>query len=323
MQIREAKASDIPTIVNLLKVSLGESLIPKSQALWEWKHLQSPFGVSPVWVAEDNDKLIGVRAYMPWEWTKDEIQLKALRAVDTAVHPHYQGKGLFKKLSLGLMEDSSKKGFSFVFNTPNQKSLPGYLKMGWQKKGKLPLRIAIVRPIHLLMGILTKSVQPIDLTPMDWSRLKAIPLEDIKKSNFLTTRTSLEFLQWRYAQNPLFNYGYISDEKSYLCIFRIKSYPWSNELRITELYPLKKESLINQKHLQSQLKKLLAEFPIDFISYSAGSAVPIRSFGKVRFFKAKIGPLLTLRNMTLEEKEFNDFFKEEAFSMSLGDLELF
>ena len=97
MEIREATESDIPDIVALLKKSLGESLMPKTEAYWRWKHLINPFGTSPVLLCWENDKLVGVRAFMRWEWHKGEQVYHALRAVDTATHPEYQGRGLFKK----------------------------------------------------------------------------------------------------------------------------------------------------------------------------------------------------------------------------------
>jgi N-acetylglutamate synthase-like GNAT family acetyltransferase len=48
MEIRPAHENDIPAIVELLKLSLGESLMPKSEAFWRWKHIDNPFGKSPV-----------------------------------------------------------------------------------------------------------------------------------------------------------------------------------------------------------------------------------------------------------------------------------
>ena len=42
---------------------------------------------------EDSGKLVGVRAFMPWMWTKGGKTYQAIRAVDTATHPDYQGRG--------------------------------------------------------------------------------------------------------------------------------------------------------------------------------------------------------------------------------------
>jgi N-acetylglutamate synthase-like GNAT family acetyltransferase len=60
MEIRPATKNDIPAIIKLLKASLGESLMPKSEAYWQWKHINNPFGASPVWIATEADQIIGV-----------------------------------------------------------------------------------------------------------------------------------------------------------------------------------------------------------------------------------------------------------------------
>ena len=93
MIIRKATESDIPEIIDLLKRSLGESLIPKSEPLWRWKHLENPFGPSPCLLAEENGKLIGVRAFLRWDYVENQQIYHAYRAVDTATHPDHQGKG--------------------------------------------------------------------------------------------------------------------------------------------------------------------------------------------------------------------------------------
>jgi hypothetical protein len=64
MQIRPATPQDKPAMIELLKKSLGEGLIPKSEALWTWKHEQNPFGASFVLLAEENGALIGLRAFI-------------------------------------------------------------------------------------------------------------------------------------------------------------------------------------------------------------------------------------------------------------------
>ena len=65
------------------------------------------------------------------------------RAVDTATDPDFQGRGIFTRLTLEALDALPAEGVELVFNTPNARSLPGYLKMGWQEVGRLP---AAVRP---------------------------------------------------------------------------------------------------------------------------------------------------------------------------------
>ena len=71
--------------------------------------------------------------------------LRAVRAVDTATDPDYQGRGLFTRLTLQAIDELRAEGVDFVFNTPNDQSRPGYLKMGWQVVGTLPTHVRPTR----------------------------------------------------------------------------------------------------------------------------------------------------------------------------------
>src|SRR5690606_1498508 len=150
MDIRFAESADLDEIIDLLRVSLGESLLPKSVAYWRWKHIDNPFGPSPVLVATERGRIVGVRAFMQWRWRMGGQTLKAVRAVDTATHPDHQGKGIFRKLTLRMLDECRERGIGFVFNTPNKRSGPGYLKMGWSKAGRLPIHVAVRRPLSML-----------------------------------------------------------------------------------------------------------------------------------------------------------------------------
>ena len=114
---------------------------------FRWKHLENPFGRSFMLVAEADGRIVGLRAFMRWEFVAGDRRFRAVRAVDTATHPDHQGKGIFSRLTLEAL-DALRDQADFVFNTPNEKSLPGYLKMGWQVVGRVPIRIRVRRPIR-------------------------------------------------------------------------------------------------------------------------------------------------------------------------------
>jgi N-acetylglutamate synthase-like GNAT family acetyltransferase len=227
MQIRAATEDDIPAIVNLLKVSLGESLMPKSEEFWRWKHVQNPFGRSPILLAIENDGIVGVRAFMHWRWTMGERVVSAVRAVDTATHPDYQGKGIFKRLTLDLVEQCQRAGVHFVFNTPNASSKPGYLKMGWSTLGKLKI---YARP---LLFARTKAIDfDKEHGIKNLSEGMQLPLSSLP---YWHTSVTHDFLNWRYKQNPNVAYYYFSDHvtrPTYLTVFRLKPYRFGIEFRV-------------------------------------------------------------------------------------------
>ena len=136
LTIRRATSRDRPQIIKLLAASLGRESDPRFEELYSWKHEDNTFGASPSWVACDGDTLAGFRALMRWGFKRGDEVVQCVRAVDTATHPDYQGRGIFTRLTLHGLDELSREGCGFVFNTPNEQSRPGYLKMGWHVVGQ-------------------------------------------------------------------------------------------------------------------------------------------------------------------------------------------
>lgn len=332
MQIRKATQEDKPAIIDLLKKSLGDSTIPKSERLWNWKHEQNPFGSSYVLLAEENNTLIGLRAFMKWEWQWKNNTYKAIRAVDTATHPDHQGKGIFKKLTLQQLELCKQQGVHFVFNTPNEQSRPGYLKMGWVEQGKMPLKVKLLRPFSLAFSKIFNrekySVSTEDPSPsQEWNREIFNHLNNYTpKADQLTTIISPQYIIWRYVDNPLLRYNYFTDNKNYLLISRIKYHETAKELRLVEFVLLKPEA--DPRQINSLLKKEISGFctthKIDMISFS-GQQYKLNNpyFTWMGIIPVKkLGPIITLRDVNMNER-FPDLLNMNNWSYSLGDLELF
>ena len=89
-------------------------------------------------------QIVGLRTFMRWDLVTGEGEtLRCARAVDTATHPDHQGKGIFRRLTEEAVEVARDDGIAMIFNTPNEKSKPGYLKMGWREVGEIG---ALIRP---------------------------------------------------------------------------------------------------------------------------------------------------------------------------------
>ncbi len=140
---------DIPAILALLTEMLGWADDSRHRALYQWKHVDNPFGASPFWVACDEERIVGVRLLMRWRFRRGSDSVAAVRAVDTATHRDYQGQGIFSALTRTALDELRDEGVHLVFNTPNDSSRPGYLKMGWQVIGRLPLALRPTSPLAL------------------------------------------------------------------------------------------------------------------------------------------------------------------------------
>lgn len=309
MIIRKGTDSDLKEIISLLKVSLGEDRIPKSEALWNWKHQQNPFGESPVLVAESAGKIIGVRAFLKWEYLLEGKILLAQRAVDTAVHPDFQGKGIFSQLTRKLLEKSRLEGTDLIFNTPNQKSTPGYLKLGWEKWDRLPIKI---KPV------LFKGDSQLNRPTSTWEEVSQLvgKLEQRQKDHFeLKTHLVPGYLNWRYRDCPIVDYRVVSDLESYLLIYRTKESSWGKEVRICDLFKLDSPDL---NSLSAQLKEVERTEKPRFLTISGLSST--KELSRIwRYLPSlPVGPLVTLKQLGPQLQPLN-----LPWSWSLGDLEVF
>ncbi|MGW6914248.1 N-acetyltransferase family protein [Kitasatospora sp. NPDC054939] len=156
LTFRPLASPDVPAVLDLLTASLaGGPTGTRSAAFFHWKHRDNPFGASPGLLAETPDgRLAGVRLFLRWQWrdgTGGRV-VEAVRPVDTATHPDFQGRGIFRRLTLDLLEKVSGDA-ELVFNTPNGNSLPGYRKMGWQELGQVPVALRPVRPAAFARGV--------------------------------------------------------------------------------------------------------------------------------------------------------------------------
>lgn len=330
MEIRPGSSADIPQIVSLLKVSLGESLLPKSERYWRWKHVENPFGESPVLVATEGDQIIGVRAFMRWSWTNGSEDRQAVRAVDTATHPSAQGKGIFTKLTMSLIKDSEQKKIDMVFNTPNQKSMPGYLKMGWKEAGQMPIEVTASRPIHMLMAAVSKTQLPDEMETGETAKrflshpalmdLIARHHEKYAPKQFVT-RYSARYMQWRYLDNPVAAYGVgaleSNDRVNGLFVYRVKHTRWGREFRITDIFA---EDSGQLNKLKSVISKEADRMKANFITTSGAGRVKLLP-GILSYKTRKLGPIVTVRDI-LPEK-INAFKQFTGWTPSLGDMELF
>lgn len=326
MQLRPATLQDRPGIIHLLKDSLGESMIPKSEGLWNWKHEQNPAGASFVLLAEEEGQLIGVRAFMQWNWQWGDKKYKGIRAVDTATHPAHQGKGIFRKLTMKQLELCKEQGIDFVFNTPNEQSRPGYLKMGWQAQGRMPLKLQPMRPVSTAINILLKkSKTTLKMETSDWNKVLSsfADRQPITPSG-IHTPYSVSYMSWRYANNPLFPYYFLTDYQNYLLVYRPKEHSKYLELRITDFFLFNRPGNSLRASIRKQLRDAAQKMKADFIAISGNVHAEYRQHlgGMGPIPVRSSGPIVTLRDLNVTDI-FGQLMETKNWSYSLGDMELF
>jgi N-acetylglutamate synthase-like GNAT family acetyltransferase len=312
MIVRNATSEDIPAIVVLLQQSLGEGLLKKSEDTWNFKHNKNPFGISYVLLAFVGEELVGVRAFMKWKWQFGTQYWTAYRAVDTATHPDYQGKGIFKKLTLQALDDIQKEDETFVFNTPNNNSRPGYLKMGWKIVDKIELAV-VPTPFYIFQFFFNKANFQKAITNTQLDLICNDYNSQLSKKNLLFTPKSAAYLRWRYEENPLQDYVVFSSTEWYLA-FYVKKHRFFNELRVVESI----SSDLNRcrKQMQHAILRFAFQNKCGLITTSNKDLFRCKIYGK-------FGPKLTIRTLTKDSFFTNSVYTIKRWYYSLGDLELF
>jgi GNAT superfamily N-acetyltransferase len=213
IEVRAAEPADREAVLDLLTASLGWSSDAHFDAFFAWKHEQNPFGRSPGWVAVADGAVVGFRTFLRWEHRAPGGEvLRTVRAVDTATHPHHQGRGIFRRLTLNSLEDLRAQGVAFVFNTPNDKSRPGYLKMGWVAVGRLGVGVRVTSVASLARTVRARAPADLWSVPAIVGRPAPEVLADPGLADLLgatasqpglRTHRTPAYLRWRYGFTPL------------------------------------------------------------------------------------------------------------------------
>ncbi len=343
LEIRAATPADLPAVLDLLRVSMARGDDERFERLFRWKHHENAFGPSPAWVATDAGRVVAVRYLMRWQWRRGADRLAAVRAVDTATHPEYQGRGLFTRLTRHALDELAGS-VDFVFNTPNDQSRPGYLKMGWQVVGRLrpavmpcslggltramrsrvpaehwsaPTRAGIPAAEALADGAAIDSLLAARAQPSGRAKLsgrakpsgRAQPSGRAERSGLETVR-DLAFLRWRYAAGPL-EYRAIAAGGGSLAIVRVRTRGTAREGVLAEVLAPDRRS--RSDLLQRVRKELDADY---LLTLGVGNrGIPM----------ARQGPILTWRSIPAQRGiDTQDPAPAlDQWHVTLGDIEVF
>ena len=340
--IRLRRQDETPAILELMRLSLGEtSVLQRTDEMWDWKHEIGPFGNSHVLLAEnDEGKIIGLRALMRWEFERAGETLRGVRAVDTATHPDFRRMGLFKNLTLRAVDDVKADDVDFVFNTPNDQSRPGYLKMGWQMVGLVEPVIKILNYPKFVVGM-TKSRllkrssnapvgnyfgknEPTAMTEL----IEHAGLDDLLSADtaiwgpMLHTKRSREYLDWRYAKHPTIDYRTVVLEEGgrivAAAVFRGNSRFGLREIVISELLLSSPDRDLAKRLMKAVKSHVRADYMIGYFPRASAhrDALQATSFRRIP------GQGMTLTSNPLSGP-LGELEALDRWGLSMGDLELF
>lgn len=317
LEIRAARPEDEPAVLHLLGRSLGWKSGEPHEEFFHWKHHENPFGVSPAWVALHGERIVGYRTFLRWSFVDDDGKhLRALRAVDTATDPDYQGMGIFRTLTLRGVAELTLAGDGFIFNTPNDQSRPGYIKMGWSVARRLPTGVLPSGPTALPR--IAKSRVPAEKwseqTTVGLSAGEALAdpsvasalLQHAPRSGARTEQTP-EYLAWRSSFEPLCYRLLLAstDPAEGGIVFRLRRRGQAVEAAVVE--QLVPDRVTGARLVGRMLRQSGADYAIGLRTGPSAGLVPL----------PKQGPLLTTRPLASAPPTAGDWV------LTLGDVELF
>ncbi len=342
----------LPEVLELTRATLGAGgAVAKTEDYWRWKHHSNPFGPSYGLCALDSQsgQLAALRILLRWSFrAADGVELKAVRAVDTATHPNYQRQGLFSSLTQAAIEELRSDGVRLIFNTPNEKSLPGYLKMGWKLVDRLPMYMRPLRPMRMLgrqVGFTTKTksdariVQDDYFDPaaiMSWREFVEIhgdcvwqlaaQWETVRRQVGWRTQRSAEYLHWRFGENPNVDYYVFSlpSPKSNggalqaLAILRPNVRNGWQEVVLSDMLLVEPDVRLGSWLLSTLARQVRSDY---LIAHFAAGTVEHECVRKSGFRRIpRQGMQFTVRSL---DDDVPSMTQRDDWDLCLGDLELF
>jgi GNAT superfamily N-acetyltransferase len=222
--IRPYRAEDAADVRSVLTASYGAAATPAP--IFNWWHFGCPVAASGFRVAELNGKIVGIQPMQLFSYEQAGHRLSGAMLTGVVVHPEFRRRGLFARLIKACEQDAWRRGADFVTTMPNERSRPGFMKLGYREPGRrrlllLPLNVSEMarravrwRPLAALLGF---GLKPAICRSRKWLRTPAVDLERVKlapedldrvskadRQLFpgLRLMRSRAWWEWRYAASP-------------------------------------------------------------------------------------------------------------------------
>jgi GNAT superfamily N-acetyltransferase len=280
---------------------------------FDWKYVSNPYvDHVPIVVATEGGDLVGARSFFALPMAVDGEQFRALQPCDTMVQPEHQRQGLFTRMTEAAIDRYEDDEPAFFFNFPNEKTLSGNQKLGWQRVGTVPFayRIENVTPFvaartsapgyGLAGSVGTRMVseynqlrERLRRSPSDVSirQEETVPVEEMAAMYEATAPETIHaarepaFYRWRFS-NPNWDYSALvaesEGERAGVIVARVppgKRYG-PEVTRIVEMVPLTDRDR-HEPLVRALIERVLSAFSTSDI-FVAPSTIPrdvLRSHG--------------------------------------------
>ena len=312
ISIRLATDRDKPQILQLLHTVFDEQQHfdwKRDEKYLQWKYDSNIFGKTHLHIAEYNGEIVSSCALWPWNFICRGEVVKAYQPCDTMVHPEYQGKGIFSKVNLNRISLAQDERTPFLFNFPNNNSLPGYLKLGWDYFINIEWLVKLLKPSNVLINFRDKSKS----VPQKIDNDHKINIEDcntiaekyLTYDGIIQTYRQKEFFRWRYEEHPFFKYGMVTAQKSRKsagAIFMVNAKNKIREMIVVDVFGANQLT----PELFRMITKTGKQYNADYVTVIYNRYYNMQSLWKQGFIKMRNKNMVVLPlNLALEQKILN------------------
>jgi hypothetical protein len=223
--LRAASVDDVEAVCALMRRTFPDNAKADERIL-RWQYWENPFGPAVAWVWADGPRIVGHFGCIRYGALVGGVAATIGVAIDAAIDPDYQGRRLFGPLTTALFDDMARSGLPVTVSYPNDKSVGGLVRGGWQEIGLLRTHLLMldagwyakrVRVPRFVMSavrrvlfrppragsdvVVEEAAPPADLDGL-WASLAPGVMNGVVRDSTWFT--------WRYVSRPLTPYRFFS-----------------------------------------------------------------------------------------------------------------
>ena len=317
MEIKNYSVGEEAKIFELFELAFSKKI---SFEYWNWRFIKNPISNPMIKLMWDNDLLVGHYAVSPYMLKYfDETILTAL-SMTTMTHPNYAGKGIFGTLAENLYgEFSTSENLKAVWGFPNNNSHYGFIKnLNWKNLELFPSFSLATNKFKHTNNSLFSSFKNFNI-----KHINAIEL--VNKNYSVYSKRSLEYLNWRYSQNPINMYDYFEYSQNDISYFIItKKFDSFSDPKLQEIDILELFIPNNFEILHTCISNILDFYEDKSIS-KINSWLPLNDLKHILFEKAgfiQTTPI-TYSGIVVLDDNYSKLAVQQNWFISMGDSDIY
>lgn len=198
-----------------------------------YKHYENPYKVlTPILNDEIDGKIAGINCFMGAKFIAGHKEVFGAQSCDSAVLPEFRGKGVFSRIIRAAEEQCEVYGIDFLFGFPNEKSYPGFMKLGWVHVGdfyravlpldtckfferkfkkNIPSSIGKISDLFIQKKLnnYSKKSHSINIQENQECPFTEEDFEVINRTEGIMVKRSYQYYRWKVDNNPSRSFKYI------------------------------------------------------------------------------------------------------------------